>query len=323
MFGMWFERKMPSEFVPLLAEVATVVGAASETPDNPFAALSEAHAVIAGGQISYDAAFMDQAPHLRIIARTGIGVDKVAIPEATARGVAVCNTPDAPTISTAEHAIGLMFAVAKQVKWSDRILRQGDTADIFNRSIGLELYQARLGLVGLGRIGSRVAKLAQGIGMRVMAYDPFVTPERAAELGVDLAASLDEVLQDADVVSVHVPLLPETRHLINGARLAQMKPGAILINAARGGVVDELALVKALDQGRLLGAGFDVFTTEPPPPDHPLVGRDDVVVTPHIAAATAAGKNRLWHGAIVQALQVLKGERPPHLINPEVWPPGN
>jgi phosphoglycerate dehydrogenase-like enzyme len=299
---MWFERTMPAEFAPLLAGVATVVGVASETPDSPYAALGQAHAAIAGGRLRYDAAFMAQAPALRVIARTGIGVDNVDIPAATARG------------------IGLIFAVAKQLKWSERVLRSGETGDTFNQFRGIELYRAQLGLIGLGRIGGRVAKLAQGMGMSVVGFDPFIGPARADELGISRVASLETLLRSSDVVSIHVPLMPETRHLLNAERLAQMKPGAILINAARGGLVDEAALLEALERGQLLGAGLDVFNIEPPPPDHPLVGREDVVISPHIAGATGAGKERLWQAALSQAIQVLKGERPPHLLNPEVWP---
>jgi D-3-phosphoglycerate dehydrogenase len=173
--------------------------------------------------------------------------------------------------------------------------------------------------VGLGRIGSHVAKVAQGIGMTVMAYDPFVKPEQAEQLGVSLSATLEALLSQADVVSLHIPLLPETRNLINADRLAQMKPGAILINVSRGGIVDELALRDALDKKQLFGAGLDVFDLEPPPPDQPLLGRDDVIATPHIAGATTAGKDRLWRAALAQALQVLQGEHPPHLVNAEVW----
>lgn len=156
--------------------------------------------------------------------------------------------------------------------------------------------------------------------MRVTAYDPLIPAEQAAALGVELAPTLDVLLAAADIVSLHLPLTPATRHLINAARLAQMKPGAILINAARGGLVEEAALLAALERGHLQGAGLDVFDREPPAPDHPLLQRLDVVATPHIAGATIAGKDRVWQVAIQQALQVLRGERPPHLLNPEVWP---
>ncbi|MCB0213830.1 MAG: hydroxyacid dehydrogenase [Anaerolineae bacterium] len=319
MFKIWFERTLPAQYRVMLEEVAVSIGAGTDTPETPFAKVGEAEAMIAGSRLTYDAAVMDQAPQLRVIARTGIGVNNVDLAAATARGVAVCNAPDGPTIATAEHAVALMFALARQLKWIDKTLQTGGESDYFNRYNGLELYDACLGLVGLGRIGSHVAKIAQGIGMSIIAYDPFVKAEQAEQLGVSLSPTLEALLSQADVVSLHIPLLPETKNLINANRLAQMKPGAILINVSRGGIVDELAVRDALDKHQLSGAGLDVFDSEPPPPDHPLLGRDDVIATPHIAGATTAGKDRLWQAALSQTLQVLQGERPPHLVNSEVW----
>jgi D-3-phosphoglycerate dehydrogenase len=165
-----------------------------------------------------------------------------------------------------------------------------------------------------------VAILALALEMTVIGFDPFISAERAHEIGVELVSTLEEVLSVADIVSLHVPLTPETQGIISAERLARMKPGAILINAARGGLVDEAALLGALESGHLWGAGLDVFVSEPPAADHPLLARDDVVATPHIASATNAGKDRMWQAAIIQALQVLEGERPAHLVNPEVWP---
>lgn len=320
MHKIWSERAVPDKYMHLLQNKTTIIGAASDTPDAPLAALGQAQAIIAGSDIDYDAALMDQAPDLQVIARTGIGLDNVAVAEATARGVAVCNTPNAPTIATAEHTLALMFAVAKRLKWLDHTLQRGEKIDYFSAYGGFELYGARLGLVGLGRIGSRVAALAQGIGMTVAGFDPHVSTEQARQLEVDALPSLKELLPLVDVLSLHVPRTPETTGLMNAERLALMKPGAILINAARGGLVDEQALLQALESGHLRGAGLDVFEVEPPPPDHPLLARDDVVATPHVASATGPGKDRLWEQAIVQALQALDGERPRHLVNPEVWP---
>jgi D-3-phosphoglycerate dehydrogenase / 2-oxoglutarate reductase len=319
MFKMWFERTLPAQYLPMIEGVALALAAGSDTPETPFANLGAAEAVIAGSRLTYNAAMMDQAPRLRVIARTGIGYNNVELAAATARGIAVCNTPDAPTIATAEHAIALIFAVARQLKWIDKAMQTGGKADFFNQYNGLELYGATLGLIGLGRIGSHVAKIALGIGMKVIAYDPFVKADQARQLGVTLVADLEEVLSQANVVSLHLPLLTETVNLINRERLRRMKPGAILINVARGGLVDETALSEALESQHLAGVGLDVFHTEPPPVNHPLLGRDNVVTTPHVAGATTAGKDRLWRQALRQALQVLQGERPPNLVNGEVW----
>jgi D-3-phosphoglycerate dehydrogenase len=319
MYRIWLERPLPAEQEPLLAGVATVCGVSTLTPDDPFSAVAAADAVIAGGRLRYEAAFMARAPGLKVICRTGIGYDNVEVAAATKRGIAVCNAPDGPTISTAEHALALMLAAAKDLKRTEATTKRGGKVDFFNEYQGLELAELRLGLIGLGRIGSRVARVARALDMLVSAFDPWVDPERVAALGIDRVATLDELLAESDVVSLHLPLTPESRHLINAERLARMKRGVIVINAARGGLVDESALLAALESGQVRAAGLDVFEKEPPPPDHPLLQRDDVVFTPHIAAATAAGKARLWSSALTQAVMALKGERPPSLVNPEIW----
>jgi D-3-phosphoglycerate dehydrogenase / 2-oxoglutarate reductase len=316
---IWLERELPAQYIPLLGDV-TIAGWAAATPGDPFSALPGAHAIVAGSRYRYDGAVMDRSPELRVIARTGIGYDNIAVADATARGIAVCIAPDAPTISTAEHTITLMLAVARRLKRSDREMHAGQVQDFFSVYSGVELYGRRLGLLGLGRIGSRVAGIAQALGMQVLGYDPYVGDEQVERLGVERAPTVEQVFEEADVVSLHLPLTPQTRHIVDARALAMMRPGAILINCARGGLVDERALLHALEQGRLHGAGLDVWEREPPAPDHPLLGRDDVVATPHIASATGAGKDRLWRSALAQALQVLRGERPPFLVNPEVWP---
>jgi phosphoglycerate dehydrogenase-like enzyme len=275
---------------------------------------------VASARVRYNRELFERAVLVKVVSRTGIGLDNVDIDDATACGVAVCHTPDAPTISTAEHALTLLLAVAKDVKYQAAELRQGAKKDYFNASRAWELSGMCLGLVGLGRIGSHVAKVARALGMRVIAVDPAITAEQAAAQGVELLPSLEALLPLADAVSLHVPLSKVTRGLISAQRLALMKPGSILINTARGGLVDERALTDALDRGHLKGAGIDVFEVEPPPPDHPLLHRENVIATPHVAGVTVASRARVWQGAVSQALMVLRGERPPHLVNPAVWP---
>ncbi len=320
MYRLWFENTLPTAYAPLIEGAAVVVGSAAASPEAPFAALAQADAIIASGGIRYDSAVLDLAPRVRVLSRTGIGLDNVVVADATARGIAVCYAPEAPTVSTAEHAITLLLAVAKDLKRIDRMVRQGVPRDMFARNRGIELAGLCLGVVGLGRIGGRVATMARGLGMNVVGFDPWAPPQRAADLGVEPVPSLEELLRRADAVTLHVPLTPETRHLIDAARLAQMKPGAILVNAARGGLVDEAALLVALESGRLFGAGLDVFEVEPLSPQNPLLSLENVVATPHIASSTTAGRERIWTTALTQALQVLRGERPPYLVNPEVWP---
>ena len=308
MFQIWTEREIPSSVMPMLEGIAKLLGPGGATPDHPLASAST----------RFDGAFMDQTPALRVISRTGIGIDNIVVPEATARGIAVCSTPDGPTISTAEHTVTLMLTVAKHVKPLARLMMEGTTKDYVSIYQGVEVYGLRLGLVGLGRIGSRVAAIASALGMTVIAYDPYVDAEQMKTLGIERSASLDTLLQTADIVSLHLPLTTDTRRLMNAQRFAQMKPGAIFVNAARGGLVDETALFDALEQGHLQSAGLDVFDKEPPPPDHPLLQRDDVVATPHIAGVTLAGRERMWRMAITNALQVLRGETPDNIVNPEV-----
>lgn len=316
---IWFERALPPEHAPMLAGRAVPIGAADPAGGDRMATLPEAEAIVAAAIVKYDASLFANTPKLKAVCRTGIGYDNINVADATKFGVAVCNVPDGPTVSTAEHAVCLLLAVAKNLQHSSRALRDGVRGDYFTMFTGVELDGLTLGLVGLGRIGSRVARAARGLGMKVAAYDPFLNRDLAREVGAEPVDSLEALLGRSDVVSLHVPLIPETRHLINADRLARMKWGAILINSARGGLVDEAALLAALQSGQLRGAGVDVFDVEPPPADHPLLAQPNVVATPHVAAATTAAKTRLWEGALTQALMVLEGQRPPHLVNPEVW----
>lgn len=312
---IWFER-------PVLPALAAVVDASClvlgpGTPADHYDGIDRAVAALAGSA-RFDEAAMDRAPGLRVIARTGIGYDSVDIGAATDRGIAVTNTPDGPTISTAEHAVMLILMAAKRVVPSVAALEAGSADNYYARQEGIELAGKTIGLIGLGRIARRVAAIAGAIGMRVVAFDPYIDPA-SAPVGVELAGTLDDLLPVADVVSVHIPLTDASRGVFDARRFAAMKRGAVFVNTARGGIVDQAALVAALDDGHLYGAGLDVTDPEPLPVGHPLLDRDDVVVTPHIASATADGKLRSLESAFEQALAVLHGERPEHLVNPEVW----
>ncbi len=322
MYKIWFEKTAPAEFRHLFADVAAGIGAGDKAKKDPYHDIEGAHGLLAGG-LAYDAPAMDRAPNLLIIARSGVGYDTVDVPAATARDIAVVNAPDAPTISTAEQAVTLMMTVARNIKGItnelEQMLESGRRKNIWASYVAWEMHSAQLGLVGLGRIGGHVSGIAKAIGMKVVAYDPYCTAERFAMLGVAKANSLEELLGGSDFVSLHLPLNEETYKLMNAERFAQMKPGAVFINVSRGGHVDEAALAAALDSGRLFGAGLDVTDPEPPLAGNPLLGRDNVVITPHVASATVAGKPRLFIHALEQIVQVLQGERPPHLLNPEVW----
>ncbi len=313
---VWFERYPVPEAAAEVDAAVELLGPGESTPDDPYQAMTHAIAAVAGSYV-YDAAVMERGPLLQVISRTGIGVDTVDVAAATERGIGVCNAPDGPTISTAEHAVALMLAAAKRLKASAAALAAGGD-NIYAQHRGVELDGKTLGLVGYGRIARRVARIATGLGMVVRAHDPHLDP--SAFVGAEHVAHLGGVL-DAHVVSVHVPLTEETRGMFDAASFVAMKPGAIFVNTARGGLVDQAALLAALDGGHRSAAALDVTDPEPLPADHPLLRRDDVIVTPHVASATADGKARIFRIAFRQVLQVIGGERPDHLVNPDVWVP--
>ncbi|HKP46299.1 MAG TPA: phosphoglycerate dehydrogenase [Pyrinomonadaceae bacterium] len=227
---------------------------------------------------------MDAATHLRVVGRAGVGVDNIDVPAATARGIVVMNAPDGNTITTAEHTVALLIALARRVPQANSSLKAGQ----WDRKsfIGVELQGKTLGIVGLGRIGRTVALRARAFGMRIVAFDPFIAAEQARDLEIELAP-LNKVFEEADFLTVHTPLTVETRGLIGKDAFAKMKQGVRIINCARGGLVDETALAEAIKFGIVAGAALDVFVQEPPATDHPLIGMDEVIVTPHLGASTA------------------------------------
>src|SRR6266446_6737352 len=232
---------------------------------------------------------LEQAKRLKVIGRAGIGVDNVDIPAATAKGIIVMNTPFGNSITTAEHAITLMLALARQIPQADASTQAGKWEK--NRFMGVEITSKTLGVIGCGNVGSIVANRALGLKMKVVAYDPFLAPERAAELGVD-KVDLPELLRRADFVTLHTPLTDKTKGIIDGKAITAMKKGVRIINCARGGLVDEGALRAALDSGHVAGAAFDVFTEEPAT-KNPLFGHPNVVCTPHLGAATTEAQENV------------------------------
>ncbi|MEY3172968.1 MAG: hypothetical protein RLZZ436_881 [Planctomycetota bacterium] len=308
---IWVDEPPLESIFPLLEGRAQLIG-----PGAPPEELATCVAALDPG-VPWTAVRMDHAPQLRMISRIGVGFDNIDIPAATARGILVCNTPQAPTQSTAEHAVGLIFATAKSIGRADVRTRSNRWQDSCRSQKGLELNSRVLGLVGAGRIGGLVAQIMRAVGMRVLAFDPGLSPARAGELGVELVADLRALLQQSDIVSLHAPATPATRHMINAERLAAMKRGAILINTSRGALVDEVALAAALSSGRLAAAGLDVFEREPISPDNPLLRFENVVLTDHIASHTWAGHHRLYETAVRHVLEVLAGQRPSALLNPE------
>ena len=232
---------------------------------------------------------LEAAKKLKVVGRAGIGVDNVEIPAATAKGVIVMNTPFGNSITTAEHAIALMFAVARQIPAADASTQAGKWEK--NRFNGVEITNKTLGIVGCGNIGSIVADRALGLRMKVIAFDPFLSPERALDLGVE-KVEFDELLARADFITFHTPLTDKTKNILDAAALAKTKKGVRIINCARGGLVDEVALRAALDSGHVAGAGFDVFVTEPATAN-PLFGHPNVVCTPHLGASTTEAQENV------------------------------
>lgn len=277
-----------------------------------LARIGEYEAVIVRSETRIDAAVVDAGRRLVVIGRAGVGVDNIDVEAATRRGIVVVNAPEANTVSAAEHTLAMMLAVARRIPWAHHSLAQERRWDR-RRFMGVQLSGKTLGLIGLGRIGTEVARRARAFGMSVVAYDPYVVPERAAQAGVEMV-ELDALLARADFISIHCPLTPKTRHLIDAERLSRVRPGAYLINCARGGIVDEAALAQALKEGRLAGAAVDVFEQEPPA-DSPLLGLPNVVVTPHLGASTREAQSGAALAVAEEVLRVLAGDLPRHAVN--------
>ncbi len=274
-------------------------------------ALADVDAVIVRSATRIDAEALAGAPGLRVIARAGVGLDNVDVEAATKAGVMVVNAPSSNIVSAAEHAVGLLLAVARNVPQAMTSLKAGEWKR--SKFTGAELYQKVAGILGLGRIGELVAHRLAAFGMQVIAYDPYVPAARAAQLGVRLV-SLEDLLAEADFITVHLPKNTETTGLIGERELRLVKPGARIINAARGGIVDEHALALALKDGRVAGAGIDVFATEPCT-ESPLFGFTNVVVTPHLGASTHEAQEKAGTQVARSVRLALSGEFVPDAVN--------
>ena len=311
---VWSESPQLSDALSAFPQSVTRLVA---DPTDPVGSAKPAQAILAASFMRYNDELFDQLPNLRILVRTGIGIENVDLDAATRHRIVFCNTPDGPTESTAEHTVALMLAVAKQVKPGMEQLAAGDFAPR-GLPMGTELMGKTLGLVGLGRIGGRVAHICgRGLDMRVLAFDPYISAERAAQIDVELA-DLDTIISSADFLSLHAPSTPETYHLMNANRFAQMKGEAILLNLARGPLVDPNALLDALDNGQIRGAGMDVFDPEPPPVSSRLRTHPKIVATPHSATTTIEGRGRIESMAVAAVLDFFNGRQPKDICNPAV-----
>jgi len=252
-------------------------------PEELEAVIGDYDAVAVRSATKITAKVLEKATRLKVVGRAGVGVDNVDLPAATRRGVVVMNTPGGSSVTVAELTVAMIMALSRHIAQATSSVKAGKWEK--KRFQGRELAGKTLGVVGIGNIGSVVVDRCQAMKMRVLAYDPFISAEAAANMGVELV-SLEELWRAADVVSLHVPLTDLTRNLVNARTLAQMKKGALLVNCARGGIVDEKALAEALASGHLGGAALDVFEKEPPAADHPLFKVDNFIATPHIGAST-------------------------------------
>ncbi|MFC4278085.1 hydroxyacid dehydrogenase [Achromobacter aloeverae] len=279
--------------------------------------IARADAVLVRDSLPAD--LIDIAPNLCVIANHGTGTDKIAVAHASDLGIPVVYTPSANVQAVAEHALMLMLATARQAALADAATRKGDWRFKYEQPM-ISLCGKTLGIVGLGRTGRILCDMVtQALGMRVVAWSPSLPADAALPAGARRAASLDELLADADVVSLHRPLRPDTRHTLDAAALRRMKRGAIVINTSRGGLIDEAALADALRDGHLFGAGLDVFETEPLPAGAAIAGLPNAVLTPHVAGSAQEALQATASQCADQIIDVLSGRQPPHMVRPDVW----
>ena len=276
-----------------------------------FEAVADANALIVRSGTEVTAELLAAAPDLQIVGRAGIGVDNIDIEAATEHGVVVANAPEGNVRAAAEHTVAMAFATARSIPQAHDRLKAGEWAK--GEFLGTELRDKTLGIVGLGRVGQEVAKRLGGLGMELVAYDPYIGTERAEQLGAELA-DLDEVLDRASFLTIHTPLTPETEDLIGEDELAPLE-GGYVVNCARGGIIDEAALAEAVEDGVLAGAALDVFGEEPLPADSPLLDVEDVVVTPHLGASTEAAQENVATSTAEQVIAALAGEPVMNALN--------
>jgi D-3-phosphoglycerate dehydrogenase / 2-oxoglutarate reductase len=308
-------EKLADPGVELLKEEFEVDVLIGLSPEELLEQIGDYDGLIIRSATKVTAEVIERAERLKAVGRAGIGVDNIDIEAATKRGVLVANAPESNTVAAAEHTLGLMLAAARRIPAADSSLREGE----WKRSAfkGVEVSEKTLGLVGLGHVGAIVARGATGMGMRVLAYDPYVSEDRMRSMNVERTESLDEVFESSDFISLHVPRTPQTAGMVDAGALEKMKPSAYLINVARGGIVDETALYNALKEGAIAGAALDVFAEEPTT-DSPLFSLPNVVVTPHLGASTAEAQDRAGVTAAEQVAIALRGAVPMHAINAPV-----
>ncbi|MBI4593369.1 MAG: hydroxyacid dehydrogenase [Candidatus Rokubacteria bacterium] len=305
--------------IALLEREARVVVTEDPSEEAMMRTAAEADGILFRIRPRCPAPLMERCRKLRVVGRHGVGLDTVDIPAATRLGIAVVHAPGSNSQAVAEHALMLMLGCVKRTLEIDKMTRAGDWSVKRRGGGNTELAGKTLGIVGVGNVGRRVAKFAEAIGMRVLAYDKYVAADEVRRRGAEPVGSLETLLPQVDVLTCHTPLTQETHHMINGKTLALMKDGAIYINTSRGGVQDERALFEALTRGKLSAAGIDVFEEEPTPVDNPLLNAENAIVSCHVAGVTKEANRQMGVQCAGEMLRVLRGERPDVLVNPDVW----
>jgi D-3-phosphoglycerate dehydrogenase len=295
-------EKISAEGVEKLKEHFEVDAFDSMSRDDLVGGIGVYDGLVVRSGTKVDAEVIELAGNLKVIGRAGIGVDNIDVEAATRKGIMVANVPESNIISAAEHTLAMMMSTARRIPSACASLKSGE----WKRSAyqGVELYGKVLGIIGVGRIGALVAERASGFGMKLVGYDPYISSQKAKSLGIEMKPTVDEVLAEADFITLHVPRNKDTLHMIGAQQLEKMKPGVRIINVSRGGVVDEAALAQAILDGKVAGAAIDVFETEPPKPDNPLCGIAEVVVTPHLGASTTEAQ---YKAGVAIADQVIAG----------------
>ena len=317
---LWYDVKLPDLCTDLLKDDFKLTGPFVDgNPEDSLDGVEDADFLL------LNAAFPGRNPdtyrllvRVKAMVRFGVGYDNVDLDLATTHRVCVLNTPDGPSESTAEFAMLLILNLARPMFDATQRMRAGEWSKS-SEPFGVELAGKTLGLVGMGRIGSRLAEMARGFRMRIVVHDPYISEEKARALGVELVDDINEVYGAADFLSLHAPLLPGTRGLINREAIARMKKGAYFVNAARGGLVIEKDLQEALENGHLAGAALDVWDPEPPAPDNPLAKLPNVIATPHIASTTWDMRYKTTEMVKETIHSYMRGERPPNLLNADAW----
>ncbi len=314
------DRPLHPDALELLSENVEVIEIFNDDKDAINSALKNVDGVICSAALKMRKAEIRISENLKVIGRPGVGYDSVDVEESSKQGIPLVYTPDGPTESVAEHVIALMLMCTKSINTVQAALKKKGDFGIRTKVTGIEAQGKTLGLVGFGRIGQRAGEIASlGLGMKIVVFDPYLNEKSVSLKKYEKVDTLEELLELSDVVSLHLPFMEKTAGLMGQKEFRKMKKTAFLINTARGGVVDETALIEAIESGEIAGAGLDVYAQEPPEKDNRLFTFDNVITTPHLSSFTYDGKRKMGIGVVQGVLDVLNGKKPEFIVNGEVW----